>query len=157
MKYEPSRLLDAPRGDGILLIPTVPRPRAAHTGWTAFAGIMILISAVGNLVWGFFEIVNDYYFSGDTVTAGNHSLWGWLYILAGVCLLLIAPLVFMRNPVGLFFGALVVVLNAVTHVLGFGSTPAWSIIALAIDALVLYALITYGARVQEPRRRVDSV
>jgi len=157
MRYEPARLLAPPRGDGIQLIPTVPAPRPAHTGWTVFAGLALLPVALLNLVWGFFEIANDYYFSGDTVTAGYHSLWGWLYILAGVALLLIAPLVFMRNPVGLFLAAVAVVLNAVTHVLGFGNRPVWSIVALALDALVLYALVTYGAKVQEPRRRADAV
>jgi hypothetical protein len=140
-----------------MLIPTVPHPREAHTGWTAFAGVMLIVVALLNLVWGFFEIANDYYFTGDTVAAGYHSLWGWLYILIGVFLLLIAPLVFTRNPVGLFFGAVVVVLNAVTHVLGFGNRPVWSIVGLALDALVLYGLVTYGARVQEPRRRASSV
>ena len=117
---------------------------------------MMLLAGLANLVWGFFEILNDYYFSGDTVAAGSHPLWGWLYIIAGACMLLIAPLVFMCNPVGLFFGAVVALLNAVTHVLGFGSRPAWSIVGLVIDALVLYGLVTYGARIQEPRRRTGA-
>jgi hypothetical protein len=157
MKYESARLLEPPRGDGILLIPTVPAPRPAHTGWTVFAGLALVPLALLNLVWGFFEIANDYYFTGDTVEAGSHSLWGWLYILAGVVLLLIVPLVFMRNPVGLFFACVAVVLNAVTHVLGFGHRPVWSIVALVLDALVIYGLVTYGAKIQEPRRRVDAV
>jgi hypothetical protein len=157
MRYEPARLLAPPRGDGIQLIPTVPAPRPAHTGWLAFAGLMLLPLALLNLVWGFFEILNDYYFTGDTLESGSHSLWGWLYILAGVVLLLIVPLVLMRNPVGLFFACVAVVLNAVTHVLGFGHRPVWSIVALALDALALYALVTYGAKLQEPRRRAGAV
>jgi len=157
MRYEPARLLEPPRGDGIQLIPTVPSPRPAHTGWTVFAGLALLPLALLNLMWGCFEILNDYYFTGDTLEAGSHSLWGWLYILIGVVLLLIMPLVFMRNPVGLFFGSVAVALNAVTHVLGFGNRPVWSIVALALDALVVYALVTYGAKVQEPRRRADAV
>jgi hypothetical protein len=118
---------------------------------------MLLPVALLNLAWGFFEIANDYYFTGDTLEAGSHSLWGWLYILIGVVLLLIMPLVFMRNPAGLFLASVAVVLNAVTHVLGFGNRPVWSIVALALDALVLYALVTYGAKVQEPRRRTGDV
>jgi hypothetical protein len=156
MKYEPARVIEPPRSDGILLIPTVPKLQAAHTGWIAFAGILMVLAAIGNLIFGFFEILNDYYFTGDTVAAGYHSLWGWLYIGAGVCVLLIVPLVFMRNPVGIFLATVVVVLNALTHALGFGKQPAWSIVALALDAVVLYALVTYGVRVAEPRRRASA-
>jgi hypothetical protein len=150
---EPVRLIEPPHVAGIMLIPTVPRVRAAHTGWTAFAGTMMLIAGLWNIVFGFFEILNDYYFTGDTVAAGSHSLWGWLYIGAGVCALLLATLVFMHNPTGVVLAALLVALNAFTHVLGFGSEPAWSIVALVIDGMVLYALLTYGIRVQELRRR----
>jgi hypothetical protein len=153
MKYEPVRVIEPPRSDGVLLIPTVPEPREAHTGWTVFAGIVLLLAALVNLVYGFFEILNDYYFTGDTVAVGYHSLWGWLYIGIGVCLLVIAPLVFIRNPVGLFFAAVAVMASAATHALGFGSRPVWSIIAIVINGLAFYGLVTYGARVAEPPRR----
>lgn len=149
-------MLAPPRGDGILLIPTVPQPRAAHTGWTAFAGLMLLVAGLVNLVFGFFEIANDYYFTGDTLAAGYHSLWGWLYVTIGVVLLLLAPLVFLHNPVGVFLACVAVVVNALCHALGFGQRPVWSIVALVLDALVLYALVTYGVKVQEPRRRADA-
>jgi hypothetical protein len=150
---EPVRLIEPPQSDGILLIPTVPRQPSAHTGWTAFAGTMILLAGLVNIGWGFFEILNDYYFTGDTLLAGYHSLWGWLYIGAGFCALLIALLVFARNPVGVVLAVCLVALNALTHVLGFGHRPVWSIVALAIDGLVLFVLLSYGIRVQELRRR----
>jgi hypothetical protein len=150
---EPVRLIEPPHVAGILLIPTVPRLRQAHTGWTVFAGLVLLLMAAWNLVWGFFEILNDYYFTGDTVMAGSHSLWGWLYITVGACQLLLVGLVFSRNPTGVFLAIVVVALNAVSHLLGFGHRVAWSIVALALDGLVLFALLNYGFRVQETRRR----
>jgi uncharacterized membrane protein AbrB (regulator of aidB expression) len=153
MKYEEVRLVDPPRQEGILLVPSVPQPREAHTGWTVFAGALMLLAGLVNIVWGFFEILNDYYFTGDTVASSSHSLWGWLYILIGVFLLMVGPLVFLRNPAGLFFGALALGASVVTHALGLGSRPAWSIVAIAISVVALYGLITYGAKVQEPRRR----
>jgi hypothetical protein len=154
---EPVRLIEPPHVPGIMLIPTVPRPRPAHTGWTVFAGLMLLLGGLWNVVWGFFEILNDYYFSGDTLLAGNHSLWGWLYIAAGVCLLLLAPLVFAHNPTGVVLATFAVALNALSHLLGFGHRLGWSIAALVIDGLVLFALISYGFRIRELRRRANPL
>jgi hypothetical protein len=142
---------DEPVRPGIMLIPTVPRPRPAHTGWTVFAGLMLLLGGLWNVVWGFFEILNDYYFSGNTLLAGNHSLWGWLYIAAGVCLLLLAPLVFAHNPAGVVLATFAVALNPLSHLLGFGHRIGWSIAALVIDGLVLFALINYGFRIRGRR------
>jgi uncharacterized membrane protein HdeD (DUF308 family) len=150
---EPVRIIDPPRSDGIMLVPTVPRPRAAHTGWTVFAGTMMVIVGLWNIVFGFFEILNDYYFTGDTVAAGSHSLWGWLYIGVGVVTLLIAGLVLAHNPTGVVLAVLLVGFNALTHAFGFGSEPWWSIVALVLDGLVLFALLNYGIRLQENRRR----
>ena len=153
MKYESVRLIEPPRQGGILLIPTVPQPREAHTAWTVFAGAVMLLAGIVNIVFGFFEILNDYYFTGDTVAAGSHSLWGWLYIAIGVFLLMVGPLVFLREPAGLFFGALALAGSVITHAFGFGARPLWSIVAIAISVVALYGLITYGAKVQEPRQR----
>ena len=150
---EEIRLIEPPHAPGIMLIPSPPGLAPKHTGWTVFAGLMLVLAGFINLVWGFFEIANDYYFTGDTLMAGYHSLWGWLYIAAGVCQLIVAVPVFARNPPGVFLAIVVVALNAVSHVLGFGGRPAWSIVALVLDGLVLFALINYGVRAQPPRLR----
>ena len=145
---EPLRTLETPHVPGIMVVPVRHR-EPKHTGWTVFAGLILLLAGTLNLVWGFLEIVNDYYFSGDTLMVGYHSLWGWLWIGIGVIQLLLAPLVLLHNPAGVFFAILATGLNALTHVLGFGSRPGWSIVALAIDALVLFALVSYGFRVRD--------
>jgi hypothetical protein len=155
MKYEPVRLIEPPRVEGIILIPTVPQPRPAHTGWTVFAGLVMIVIGLWNVVWGFLEIANDYYFTGDTLRSGSHSLWGWLYIGVGLVMLLLAPLVFLRNPAGVFLAFVAVACNALFHVLGFGHRFWWSVVVLVLDVVVLYALANYGIRVQEPRQRAS--
>jgi hypothetical protein len=49
------------------------------------------------------------------------------------------------------------VLNAVGHVIGFGGRPLWSIVALVVDALALYALVAYGFPAPEPWARPRTV
>jgi hypothetical protein len=144
----PTRLIDPPHARGIMLMPTrYIEPK--HTGWTVFAGLMLLLAGTLNIVWGFLELLNDYYFSGDTLAVGYHSLWGWLWIGIGVFQLVLVPLVLAHNPAGVFFAIIATGLNALGHVLGFGSRPGWSIGALVIDALVLFALVSYGFRVRD--------
>jgi len=138
----------APHSRGIMLVPVGHR-EPKHTGWTVFAGLMLLLAGTLNLVWGFLELVNDYYFSGDTLMVGYHSLWGWLWIGIGVFLLLLAPLVLAHNAAGVFLAIVATAVNVLSHVLGFGSRPGWSIVALVIDALVLFALVSYGFRVRD--------
>jgi len=40
-------------------------------------------------------------------------------------------------------------LNACLHLLAIGAYPAWSIIIMAIDGLVIYALTVYGGAFSE--------
>src|SRR5690349_24629289 len=54
----------APHSRGIMLVPVGHR-EPKHTGWTVFAGLMLLLAGTLNLVWGCRELVTDYYFSGD--------------------------------------------------------------------------------------------
>ena len=93
---------------------------------------------------------------GDTLMSGSHSLWGWLYIGIGAVFLLLAPLVFARNPAGVFLAIVAIACNALTHLLGFGHRISWSIVALVLDGLVLFALLNYGFRVRDNRQRADA-
>lgn len=150
MSDEPVRILEPPHAAGIMLVPQVrPYDRPAE-GWMVFAAMVMLVSALLNGVWGFFAILHDYYWTGDTLLAGSHALWGWLYIAIAAGQLILVPLIIVRHPVGVFFGIVAAALNAVFHVLGFGHRPAWSIVALVIDAVVIYALVAHG---YAPRRR----
>jgi hypothetical protein len=140
---EPTRVIPAPHAPGIMLVPRPGAREAPQSGWVAFVATMLFLSALGNLVWGLFAILNDYYFTGDTLMAGYHSLWGWMYIGYAVFLLLIIPPVLLRQAVGVVLALAAVTVNVVTHILGFGHRPGWSIVALALDALVLMALVSH--------------
>jgi hypothetical protein len=151
---EPIRLIEPPHAAGILLIKSPPPKEPSHFAWVAFVATWLLLLGLINIVFGFVEVLNDYYFTGDTVLAGSHSLWGWLYLSIGVVLLLILPLVLLRNPVGVVFAIVAVLFNMTSHILGFGDRPGWSIVVLVIDALVLFALVAYALPPRQDRRRL---
>jgi hypothetical protein len=156
MTDEPIRIIDPPIAEGIMLVPQVRPHEQPAEGWMVFAAALIVISALLNLIWGIFAIFHDYYWTGDTLVAGYHSLWGWFYIGIALCLLILVPLIIVRHPVGIFFGTIALALNALFHVFDIGNRPFWSIVGLVLDALAIYALLTHGYRRRPEPIRVSS-
>ena len=46
--------------------------------------------------------------------------------------------------------------NAVVHMFVLPTYPAWSLIAIALDVVVIYALTVHGAALDATRRRPDG-
>jgi hypothetical protein len=54
-------------------------------GWVAFAGIMILIAAVLNAIWGIAAIDKASFFIEDErLILSDLSTWGWIILVIGV-------------------------------------------------------------------------
>ena len=116
----------------------------AVIGWTVFAAVMLMISGIGNVLEGIAQIVNGAFF----VTASNYTYnlsvhsWGWIHLGAGIVVFLAgAALLADRTwarAVGVAFASLSLFMNLVY--LPF--FPVWSIIVIALDAFVIWALLT---------------
>jgi hypothetical protein len=113
-------------------------------GWTTFAGVMFLIAAIFNGVWGISALVNDDYFNADELLFGDLSMWGVFYLLLALCLLATSLLVFNRTALGVLAGITFAMLNATLTLLSIGAYPVWSIIVLVVDGLIIYGLTVHG-------------
>jgi hypothetical protein len=49
-------------------------------GWMVFAGVMLLLAAAFNAVYGFAALLNDDYLAEESLLYGTVSVWGWLAI-----------------------------------------------------------------------------
>ena len=55
-------------------------------GWVMFAGIMILIVAVLNIIYGFAAIDNSKFFVEDTkFILSDLNTWGWIILIIWFC------------------------------------------------------------------------
>jgi hypothetical protein len=118
------------------------RTGGSGASWIVFAAFMLTASAIVNIVWGVLSLADDAYWGGDSLVAGHPALWGWVWIGFALVELGIVGLVITRNPLGLVAGIFVAVLNIAGHVTALDNFPAWALLVICADLLLIYALAT---------------
>lgn len=113
------------------------RPR---TGWTLFASIYLALAGVLNLIFGIATLENKQYFNSDGLVWANLHAWGWIAIILGAFEVIVAGFIFRRNPFGIVLGIFLAALAFIANFLSLGAYPAWSVIGLVLDGLVIWAL-----------------
>jgi hypothetical protein len=117
------------------------------TGWVVFAGVILLISGIFSIIQGLVAIIgpNSYY------VVANGSLWlldvagwGWWNLIIGVLLALVAFALFRGSTWARVVAVILVILSAAGQLLLIPAQPWWSLIVIAIDILIIYALIVHG-------------
>jgi hypothetical protein len=117
-------------------------------GWVLFAGIMILIVGIMNVVYGIAAIDNSTFFIQDAryVVFQDLNTWGWILLVVGVVQLVAAFGIWSRRGWGRWIGIISAGGNAVVQLLFISSFPLASLALLAIDILVIYGLASYDYR-----------
>src|SRR3954452_7762148 len=133
-------------------MPTTTRDRAPADqvetggGWLTFAGILLLIVGVMNVIGGIGAIDNSKFFVRNTqYVLGDLNTWGWVILLIGAVQLLTAFGLFARNGLARWVGVCFASLNAIAQLLMLPAYPLWSLALFTMDILIIYGLATYGA------------
>jgi hypothetical protein len=124
--------------------------RTRWVGWVLFAGIMMILIGTFQGIAGLVAIFRDEYYlvtnSGLVITA-DYTRWGWTHLILGV-LVALAGLAVMR---GAFWARVVAVvlagLSALANLLFLGAYPLWSLLVIAMDILVIFALVVHGSEI----------
>jgi hypothetical protein len=114
-------------------------------GWVLFAGIMLLIVGVLNVVWGIAAIGDSKFFVANTefILSGLNT-WGWIVLILGAVQIAAAFSVWAGGKFGMWFGIAAASCNAIAALLSIPAYPFWSLAIFAVDVLVIYGLAAYG-------------
>ncbi|TAK89146.1 hypothetical protein EPO04_03540 [Patescibacteria group bacterium] len=115
-------------------------------GWVAFGAAMMMLSGVYQLVVGFAAIFNSDWlvFANQGVYLLDLTSWGWVHALLGVLLIGSGISLFSGSALGRAVGTVVVSLAILANLLFLFALPVWSVMALIVDSLVLYAILAHG-------------
>lgn len=115
-------------------------------GWIWFGGMMMILAGFFNIITGLAAIFADrvYMPTPARLLLFDVSTWGWLHLILGVLILATGIAVMTGQTWARVAGAVLVMLNALTQLTWIAVNPWWSLAVIAIDVLVLYAIIVHG-------------
>ncbi len=113
-------------------------------GWIGFAGILMLIVGGLDFFQGLIALFEDEYYvpTGSGFLVFDLTGWGWTMIIWGALLVLAGLGLLAGQGWARWFAIVVVSLNFIAQLgfLGNTQTPLWSLTAVALSIIVLYAL-----------------
>jgi hypothetical protein len=124
-----------------------PVASTGWTGWVRFAGVILIINGVFSGLQGLVAITgpDTYYLA----TPGSLFIfdakgWGWWNLAIGVLLILTAVALFSGATWARVVGVVLAGLSAVVQLMLIPAQPWWSVIVIAMDVLIIYAIIAHG-------------
>jgi hypothetical protein len=116
-------------------------------GWITFAGVMIILVSILNMIDGIAAISNSKFFVANAkYVFSDLNTWGWIVLTLGVLQMLVGFGIWAGNQLARWVGIVVVSLNAIAQLLFIPAYPFWSLAIFTIDLLILYGLAAYGGR-----------
>ena len=123
------------------------RPADDSSGWVTFAGALLAILGVMNIVYGIAAISDSRVYVGEqTYVFGDLNTWGWFLLFAGAVQLVTAFGVWSGNEIARWAGVFIAAINAIIQLLFIPAFPFLALSLFAIDILAIYGLIAYGGR-----------
>jgi hypothetical protein len=121
--------------------------RSDDQGWLLYAGILVMIGGILDVIWGIAAIGKAHFFvANGNYIISNLNLWGWVTLFIGAALILAAMGIFRGSRVAVWVGIAVLSLNAITQLLSIPAYPLWALCLFAIDVLAVYGLVAHGLR-----------
>jgi hypothetical protein len=111
------------------------------SGWWVFAGILLLVAGILNIVWGIAAIGDSKFFTANAtyILSGLHT-WGWIILIVGVLEMVAAFSLWSGGEFGRWFGIFIAALNAIGALLSIPAYPFWSLAIFALAIIIVYKL-----------------
>lgn len=115
-------------------------------GWVAFAGMMMLMVGVFNVISGMAAVFNDeiYVTAGNLMILLDVTTWGWVHIVLGLALVGTGLALASGQTWARVVGVVLVMVNMASQLIALPAYPWWAMIVIAVDVVVLWAIIVHG-------------
>ncbi|MYS36903.1 hypothetical protein K388_02911 [Streptomyces sp. KhCrAH-43] len=117
-----------------------------RTGWTAFAAVLMIFGGAMAIFQGISAIAKDDVFvaTRNYVFQFNLTGWGWIHLILGIVIVIAGCALFTGALWARVIGVLLAGLGALANFAWLPHYPLWSIVLIAIDVFIIWALCTGG-------------
>ena len=128
-----------------------------RSGWVTFAGVMLLIVGVLNVIYGIAAIGDSSFFINDTrYIFSDLNTWGWIILVIGVLQLFAAFSLWSGGLYGRIIGIVAASLSAIGALLSIPAYPFWSLAVFAVDIVIIHQIATRGTEGRGERAAAPS-
>ena len=127
--------------------PTSERPRSAvATGFIVFAAVAMIMIGVFQAIQGLVALFNDdFYVVGQKWTFEfDLTTWGWIHLIIGIGIAVAGFFVLNGAVWARVVGIGIAAISAVLNFMWLPYYPIWSVLVIALDVLVIWALSVHG-------------
>lgn len=131
----------------------VHRDIAQPSGWVGmvvFGGLMMIVAGTFHAMAGLVGLFNDSYWlvpSSDLVVTVDYTTWGFVHLILGVLAIAAGAGILAGQAWARVAGVVLAVISALVNIAFLAAYPLWSMLIIALDVLVIYALIAHGKEV----------
>ena len=119
---------------------------SAAVGVTVFAGVLMIMIGVFHAIQGLVALFNDDFYAvgQEYIFQFDLTSWGWIHLILGAVVAFAGAALFRG---ALWARTVTVIAAAVSMVSSFAwlpHHPAWSILIIALDVFVIWAVTLHG-------------
>jgi hypothetical protein len=119
-------------------------------GWIVFAGFFMIVNGIFGGLQGLTALLRDQsYFvvTKDGLLTFDYTAWGWIHLVLGIVLIVVGIFLLRGATWARILAVILVGLHMIAQFGFISAFPVWGIITIAIDALILYALLVHGREI----------
>lgn len=127
------------------------RPSGAAGGLTSMAAVLMMLSGIWGFLEGLAAIIKGSFFVVGVNYAYSVSVtgWGWIHLILGVLVFAAGLALFLKDALwARITGIVLASFSAIANFLFIPYYPVWSIVVIAIDLFIIWALLS--PRREEP-------
>ena|SRR5215468_790338 len=121
--------------------------RSGWVGWIFFAGIILIMLGSFHAISGLVALFNDKYYAvgkNGLVISVDYTAWGWVHLVLGVVAFCTGIGMMLGQMWARVTGIILALLSAIVNLAFAAAYPVWSILIIALDVIVIYALAVHG-------------
>lgn len=126
---------------------TSDREVTGWVGWVYFAAFMLILNGLFQTMMGLVALFDDQYYAivNSTLVVFDITTWGWVHMGLGILLIIAGGALFSGKMWARIVAIIMAILGILSQLMFLSAYPIWSIFAIVIDFVVIYALTVHGS------------
>ena len=118
----------------------------AAVGYIMFASFILILVGIFHAIDGLAAIINNSFYVpvGDYVFKFDVTTWGWIHLIGGIIILIAGFSLYGGAVWARTIGVIAALISAIASFAAVPFYPIWSIIVIALDVAVIWALTLHG-------------